>query len=292
MNILEELFGNLATFSEYVSGVDTSNSLDDLKAPARTARKRIESVITAKVFTAILSSEDEDLLDALRMAMANMTLSVQLVFDVINRRKSDIDVYKYELEGMKRSYMENYYNAMDSLVQQLMCAETEDDDTISPAALWKKARYCTVLSQCQIQTADEFDTIYPIDLSYLFFFRIVPLQKECLDERLGAYFSKTEDEQIVGMLKLALAKKTIAKALRRFDILEFPPVIRNLFDDNTASRSGKDEHDAMTDLADRLEGEADDLTDSVDLMLTDESMADISSYSAYNKDDDVIVMAP
>ena len=40
--------------------------------------------------------------------------------------------------------------------------------------------------QLKVDTADEFDEIYPIDLSYLFFFRCVPLQKEVLDESICA----------------------------------------------------------------------------------------------------------
>lgn len=291
MNVLSELFDNLASFAEYAPGLETSNSLDDLQSSGRTAKKRVESVISVPVYAAIIASEDETLLDALRSAVANMTLSVQLVFDTINRRKAEVDVYKYELEGMRRSYTENYFNAMDTLISTLMSTDPDENDTDSPAALWRKARYFKLLDSCQIKSADDFDTIYPIDLSYLFFFRTVPLQKETLDERLSVYFDKTDDDRILAMLHLALAKKTIAKALRRFDVLEFPPTIRNLFDDNTASRNGKDEHDNALTLADRLDAEADQLLENVDMLLDGET-TDFASFAAYNTQDDIIVMAP
>ena len=291
MNHLTELFDNLATFMEYAPGVEASNSLDDLQASGRTARKRVESVISAPVYTAIISRGESPLLDALRSAVANMTLSVQLVFDTINRRKAEVDVYKYEVEGMRRSYTENYFNAMDTLISTLMEGEPTDDDADSPESMWRKARYFRLLDTCKIKSADEFDTIYPTDLSFLFFFRTVPLQKETLDERLGSYYDKTSDGRILAMLNLALAKKTIAKALRRFDILEFPPTIRNLFDDNTASRSGKDEHDGAIQLADRLDAEADALIENVDMLL-DGGTTDFASYAAYNTQDDIIIMAP
>lgn len=291
MNVLSELFDSLSAFSEYAQGVETSNSLDDLQSSGRTAKKRVESVISAPVYAAIISGKDDTLLDALRSAVASMTLSVQLVFDTINRRKSGTDVYKYELEAMRRAYTENYFNAMDSLISTLMTTQPSEDETESPAAKWREARYFRLLDSCQIRSADDFDVIYPIDLSYLFFFRTVPLQKETLDERLAAYYEKTEDERILAMLNLALAKKTIAKALRRFDILEFPPTIRNLFDDNTASRSGKDEHESALALADRLDAEADQLLENVDMLL-DDATTDFASNSAYNRDDDIIIMAP
>lgn len=289
MNVLTDLFSDLSTFTEYAQGVETSNSLDDLQASGRTAKKRVEGIISQPVYSAIVTGEDETLKDALRSAVANMTLSVQLVFDAVNRRKAGTDVYKYEIEAMRRAYTENYFNAMDTLI----CALTDGDDKTenSPAALWKQSRYCKQLAACRIRTADDFDSIYPIDLSYLFFFRTVPLQKETLDERLAAYYDKTEDAKLVAMLNLALAKKTVAKALRRFDILEFPPTIRNLFDDNKASRAGKDEHDSALALADLLDSEADQLLENVDMLL-DTNTTDFTSNSAYNRPEDIIIMAP
>lgn len=289
MNVLTDLFSDLSTFTEYAQGVETSNSLDDLQASGRTAKKRVEGIISQPVYTAIVNGEDDTLKDALRSAVANMTLSVQLVFDAVNRRKAGTDVYKYEIEAMRRAYTENYFNAMDTLI----CALTDGDDKTenSPAALWKQSRYCKLLAACRIRTADDFDSIYPIDLSYLFFFRTVPLQKETLDERLAAYYDKTEDAKLVAMLNLALAKKTVAKALRRFDILEFPPTIRNLFDDNKASRAGKDEHDSALALADLLDSEADQLLENVDMLL-DTNTTDFTSNSAYNRPEDIIIMAP
>lgn len=287
MNVLTDLFPDLSTFTEYAQGVETSNSLDDLQASGRTAKKRAEGIISQPVYAAIVENGDDTLKDALRTAVANTTLSVQLVFDAINRRKAGTDMYKYELESMRRAYMENYFNAMDTLIRALM----EGNGNDSPSALWKKSRYCRLLDSCRIKTADDFDAIYPIDLSYLFFFRTVPLQKETLDERLSAYYDKTEDEKPVAMLNLALAKKTVAKALRRFDILEFPPTIRNLFDDNNASRSGKDEHDNALALADLLDSEADHLLKNVDMLL-DTSTANFTSNASYNRPEDIIIMTP
>ena len=289
MNVIEELFGNLATFVEYAPGVDTNKAMVDYLPSARSARKNIESIISSAVYVAIVKSQQGDMLDALRAAMANRTLAAQLVFDLISRRKAGTDIYKYEIEGMQRAYMENYFAAMDNLIQQLMQGELKEG---SPAKLWKSARYSRLLDECQLRSADEFDLIYPIDLSYLFFFRTVPLQKECLDERLAAYFAKAKDkESVLPMLRLALAKRTVAKALRRFDMLEFPPTIRNLFADNKAARQGPHEHGNAEKLAASLEAEADNLLADADLLL-DERTVDACSYSRYNDSSDLIVMAP
>lgn len=294
-NVLVDIFKDFGTFSKYAPGVETNMDLNDLLSSGVTARKRVETIITAEVFNAIVANPDDALIESLRSAIANMTMASQLIFDSINRRKNNVDVYKYEIEGMKRSYMDNYYNAMDTIIRQLMSAEVKSEDTDSPAALWRKSRYYKIIGVCKIRTADEFDSIYPIDLSYFFFFRILPLQKETLDERLSAYYDRLTDdnrERIEPILTLALVKKTVAKSLRRFDILEFPPTIRNLFDDSHASRSGKDEHDAALDLADRLDLEAEELIANADTLLATDASVDFCSNSAYNRPDDKIIMLP
>lgn len=291
MNILVDIFKNFSTFSLYAPGVETNMDLNDLRSSGLTARKRIETVISRAVFDELLKEkEDSPLMEALRAAMANMTMANQIIFDSVNRRKSEVNVYKYELEAMKRSYMENYCNSIDTLVQ-LLSEPTEGEI----AELWRKTPYFPILERCEIKTMDQMDSIYPIDASYLYFFRTVPLQKETLDEVMSIYFEKLTDdnrERIRPILLLALVKKTIAKSLRRFDILEFPSTIRNLFDDSHASRSGKDESSAIFALADRLDREAEELLSNADTLLSSETVSDFCSNSAYNQPDDNIIMLP
>ena len=291
MNILLDIFKNFSTFSLYAPGVETNMDLNDLRSSGLTARKRIETVISRAVFDELLKEkEDSPLMEALRAAMANMTMANQIIFDSVNRRKGEVNVYKYELEAMKRSYMENYCNSIDTLVQ-LLSEPTEGEI----AELWRKTPYFPILERCEIKTMDQMDSIYPIDASYLYFFRTIPLQKETLDEVMSIYFEKlTNDnrERIRPILLLALVKKTIAKSLRRFDILEFPSTIRNLFDDSHAVRSGKDESSAIFALADRLDREAEELLSNADTLLSSETVSDFCSNSAYNQPDDNIIMLP
>ena len=291
MNILVDIFKNFSTFSLYAPGVETNMDLNDLRSSGLTARKRIETVISRAVFDELLKEKEDSLfMEALRAAMANMTMANQIIFDSVNRRKGEVNVYKYELEAMKRSYMENYCNAIDTLVQ-LLSEPTEGEI----AELWRKTPYFPILERCEIKTMDQMDSIYPIDASYLYFFRTIPLQKETLDEVMSIYFEKLTDdnrERIRPILLLALVKKTIAKSLRRFDILEFPSTIRNLFDDSHAARSGKDESSAIFALADRLDREAEELLSNADTLLSSETVSDFCSNSAYNHPDDNIIMLP
>ena len=278
-----------------------------LRGSAVAARKRIVAIIGNNTFSDIVNIEEEEsgIKDFLRAAMANLTLATQIIFDAVNRRKNDINLYKYEMEGMKRSYMENYFNAMDSLISELTEEISADDPADIRLAMedWRKTNYYKMLSKLKVDTADEFDEIYPIDLSYLFFFRCVPLQKEVLDESIGAYFDRLEQggeyqtfaefaQKALPMLKRALVKKTVAKALRRFDILEFPATIRNLFDDNTATRSGSDEASRALQLATQLDGEVEDPLHNVDMLLDAQEGNDFLSFSAENRPDDNMYLMP
>jgi hypothetical protein len=304
---LNQLFSSYAQFCNCAPGADTSSDFDSLQGSAVVASKRVVAIIGGSTFSDIVAIQEEDscIKDFLRTAMANLTLATQIVFDAVNRRKNDINLYKYELEGMKRSYMENYFNAMDSLISELAeeISPDETDDIRLVMEDWRETNYYKMLSKLKVDTADEFDEIYPIDLSYLFFFRCVPLQKEVLDESIGAYFDRLEKggedqtfaefaQKALPMLKRALVKKTVAKALRRFDILEFPATIRNLFDDNTATRSGSDEASRALQLATQLDGEVEDLLHNVDMLLDAQEGNDFLSFSAENRPDDNMYLMP
>ena len=304
---LNQLFSSYAQFCNCAPGADTSSDFDSLQGSAVVASKRVVAIIGGSTFSDIVAIQEEEscIKDFLRTAMANLTLATQIIFDAVNRRKNDINLYKYELEGMKRSYMENYFNAMDSLISELS-EEIVSDETADIRLVmedWRKTNYYKMLSKLKVDTADEFDEIYPIDLSYLFFFRCVPLQKEVLDESIGAYFDRLEKggedqtfaefaQKALPMLKRALVKKTVAKALRRFDILEFPATIRNLFDDNTSTRQGSDEASRALQLATQLDGEVEDLLHNVDMLLDAQEGNDFLSFSAENRMDDNMYLMP
>lgn len=280
MIILEELFKNLTEFRHYAPYSETNIEFKDLNSSASSARKQICIILSKEVYDIVLKKEGE-IHDALLTAMANLTLAKQLVFDVVKQRKSDVDIYKYEMEAMRRAYIENYFSGMDTLIQLL-----NKEDSLEE---WKNSRYCKLLSSLRIQTAEDFDFLYSIDLSYLFFFRIIPFQKEVLDEGLTGYFERAVDNQDIKYLLLhALAKSTIAIALRRLDILDFPCTIRNLFEDSKVMRYGTQEQERMLTLADQLLSEVQETLKKVDMLLSNNDSGIIDTETSFNAPDDKI----
>lgn len=275
--ILEELFTDVATLREYVPFMDSNVSFSELGSSAKSARKQVCVIITPEVYAAIIKEGNGDIFEELRTAVANLTLAKQVVFDAINRRKQEIDIYKHEQESMRRAYIENYYNAMDSLVQELEKSDFES---------WKDTRYKKILESLRIKTAPEFDELYPIDGSYLFFFRIIPFQREALDDYMNGYYSRvSEDDEskdsIYRKLDRCLAMYTVAKSLRQFDIIESPSTIRNLFEDSKAMRYGTQEQERIMSLSEQLKNEADQLLRDIDTILFNSEGGNVSTEESY-----------
>ena len=281
--ILKELFTDVADFRRYAPYVESNVTFEELNSSALSAKKQIVIILGRDVYREVSVKENQDgMKQALCSAMANLTLAKQMIFDVIKRRKDDIDIYKHEQEGMRRAYQDNYFNAMDTLIQLL----TEES-----SEAWKATRYYKSLESLKIRTADLFDALYPIDMSYLFFFRTVPLQQEALDDGIGGYFDRAEgNTDMLQALMRCLAKQTVAIALRRFDIIEFPPTIRSLFDDSTASRSGKDEQQHMLELAGQLAAEVKSSLADIDLILNSSSGGSVDTETSFNRPDDKIYL--
>lgn len=283
MNVLEELFIDVAQFHLYSPYAESNMNFKDLASSAMSAIKQVQSVISPDIYKKIAAGEDNDEKDALRSAVANLTLAKQLIFNVLSLRKSDVDIYKNEQEQMRRAYRDNYYNAMDTLLQLL-----DSDEE------WKETKTYKALENLKLKTTYEFDASYPIDNSFLYFFRCVPIQQEALDDYVSGYYELLPEKDQTNRRKLdrCLAKITVALSLRRFDILEFPSTIRNLFEDSKVMRYGTQEQERMLTLSDDLMSQALESLKNIDLSLSGNTDADIVTETSFNRPDDKIYLMP
>ena len=188
---LQPLFDSINQFSKYASGVDNSMSLPDYESAATPARKRLCNIITTGVYDAIVGQAGEAK-ELLRQAIANLTLYYDVPHYVQRKRRVEVEVYKNEAESLKRTYIDVFFSAVDSLLQYMNDAPEEE---VSKA--WKEAPYCSLLGQVKIKTAEDFNMLYPIDTSYLFFFRTLPIQNSIFIEVLSAYYERTDRKDLV-----------------------------------------------------------------------------------------------
>lgn len=267
MLVLNQLFPTLADFIEAAPGVEkTGVTFSSLNAVAISARKSITGVISGDIWNQIAGETDTDALMYLRSAWANRIMYGYNVFVTVgNRHEKKADTYKYELEAMRRLYIDNYHNAMDSLLHIL----SED-----PAYNWSDTWMARQMEGLRLRTVLDFESFYSIDTSYLYFIRTVPIQKKELLLTFNGYYEKLDAagrDDLLPNLDTALVYTIIARTLLQFDIIELPPTIRNYFDDNTLSRNGKDERDALTNMANDFLSDANKLLGNIDLALTDDS---------------------
>ncbi len=263
--ILQSLFSSLSDFARYASGADMSLPLPSLESSAVPAKKQVCNIISPGVYDLVIAS-DGQIKEAVRQAVANLTLFFDVPFYVQRKRTAGIEVYKNEAEGMKRSYIDTYYSAMDTI---LLLLDSSSGD-ISEA--WQQAPYCAIRDKVRIKTVEEFNLVYHIDNSYLFFFRTLPIQLELLDNMFFSYYDRLgQRADLLPRLDRALVMFIIATAIRRFDPIELPATIRNLFSDTTASRSGDKEQSRLLQLADELSSEAMSAVSLIDASLSESS---------------------
>lgn len=286
MSTIKEIFQTNIEFLEFVPGISAHLELKELNSSAISAKKQITSIITKDLWDIVKEEKTgaTDAFKSLATAFGNLIMHKALVFDIISKRSSgnEAEVYKYEFESMRRQYIDNYYNSMDSLIEVFTSDENYSDK-------WKDTREYKLLSDLEIKDTSEFNSYYGIDMSYLFFHRSIPLQREVLLDGMNDIFAKArEDEAFTDRLKLALAQLVVALALSRFDIIELPPTIRNLFDDQKSSRAGGDEQNRILSLASELRANATGIIQAVELALSDHSSPDLVSDTSFNQETDKI----
>lgn len=291
MTVLKQLFDDMAAMRQVVPGLESNLTFADLNASALTARKRVTDLIGGTLYESIVENKqtNTDMFEAMRTAIANYVARQHLVFDTITRRKDNIDVYKYELEEMERAYMDNYFSSMDTLMHLLSSDQNSG---------WSDTRLAKNLKSLPIQDAGRFDDLYPIDMSYLFFFRTVPLQREIFEENLSGLYGKveampeTERPILTNRLDRITARWTVALAMSRFDITEFPAVIKNLFSDSKAARSGQTVQQRLLQMAEELTAQCKSDLEALQMRLDADVSGNVITRTSFNEPDDKIFLAP
>lgn len=262
--ILNELFPTLADFREAAPNVSSTVTFQELNASAISVRKTIRDIISDTIWNIIIAESNTDARMYLSVAWANRIMCGQSIFVAVKgRHENKGDTYKYELEAIKREYIDNYHNAMDSLLDIL---------GKTPAYNWGNTWVANQMKDLKIKTVLDFQSYYYVDTSYLYFIRTVPIQKKELLLTFNSYYDKiAERADLLPNLNTALVYTILARTLQQFDIIELPPTIRNYFDDNTLSRNGKDEREAVNNMASGFLADAGTLLSNIDLALTDTS---------------------
>lgn len=292
---LIDLYTDINDFSGYVPGVVAGITFKDFSSKFPMALKHTSDLLSAPIVEALAKAEKDSAEGfALRSAIANKLMLSTITFQTVNRRAAGAqDVYKYEVEQMRREYIDAYFSAIDTLFEIASTSENYQD-------IWASSRYAKILQSIAIKSCQDFDDLYPIDRSFLFYFRTLPFQRELLLDQQGLYNKLAELEaaepdtidypQLTMQLQLATAKLVVAMAIERFDIIELPKTMRNYFDEQKVGRSGQSEFAEKSRLAKSLRSEAESSLTAVATALEPSRHATAGYISA--KEEDKIVFMP
>lgn len=285
--ILEQFFSTFRDFIDAIPGVDTASSFKSLESYARMAKKQICDIVTSDIFNTIASGNNTVLKGELGIALGYLSLYKYSPFSAVNARNAGKDVYKYEYEAMRNEYIDGYYAAMDSLLELLFTGELKDE--------WLKTQQASRITTLAIKSCAELNTYYPIDNSYLFFFRTIPIQEEHLDDSFNSLFERIKDKQredLTLKAKRALSQMIVATAIQRFDAMELPASIRTISslsgDQKFLKHKVPDEY-PMDKLAVDLIASATDMIRTIDSILENQDTA-IDSFDIVNNPEDKIYL--
>lgn len=247
------IFTDLEDFRSYAEGLQADTAYRQLHPSIRTTALEMEKIITKDAFEAIASGgwtpaateevpepsaiDLSDVKVALKVALAAGTMYRYQIFASVKRNGSDASLYKYQHEELKDNYIENYWKAMDDLLNWLDNNPTVAGYNSSPAYMERQ--------QLPVKNADEFERYFGINRSSFFYAKVLYLIRDSwktISARISGYET---NEAIMDAARKALCYTVMAKVVKRFDLTEFPRSLRFDYNHEYTRGSSTPSRDAL-----------------------------------------------
>ena len=247
------IFTDLEDFRSYAEGLQADTAYRQLHPSIRTTAMEMEKIITKAAFEAIASGswtptpteqtpepEAIDLSDvkvALKIALAAGTMYRYQIFASVKRNGSDASLYKYQHEELKDNYIENYWKAMDDILDWL--------DAHPTVAGYDQTATYTERQQLPVKNAEEFERYFGINRSSFFYAKVLYLIRDSWKTISPRIAGHEQDEAIMEAAKKALCYIVMAKVAKRFDLTEFPRSLRFDYNHEYSRGSSSPSRDAL-----------------------------------------------
>lgn len=246
------IFTDLDDFRSYADGLQADTVYRQLHPSLRATAMEMEKVITKNVFNALAApvetpadpepaaaaaepaaaaaepaaaqeatAQTPDLAEGrelLKIALAAGTLYRYQIFSTVKKAGSDAALYKYQHEELKATYIENYWKAMDELLDWL--------DANKSVGGWESSTDYTDRQALPVRSAEEFHHYFGIERSSYFYAKALYLVRDVWAKIRPAVIGHTENEKVMEAAKKALCYRVIAKVVMTWDLTEFPRSIR------------------------------------------------------------------
>lgn len=224
------IFQDLDDFRSYADGLQADTAFRQLLPSIRATAMEMEKVITKVAFDAITTvpvaqQGQEPPVDAfadgrelLKTALANGALYRYQIFATVKKAGSDAALYKYQHEELKASYVENYWKAMDQLLDWI--------DTYPDFPGLSETTYYEERQELPVRNAEEFHRYFGIERSSYFFAKALYLIRDCWAKLLPRVRGFEENEAVMDAARKAVCYHVIARVVKTWDLTEFPRSIR------------------------------------------------------------------
>lgn len=228
------IFDDLNDFRSYADGLQADTTYRQLHPSIRSTAMEMEKIITRTAFNAIASGswtaeptaenpepQAIDLSDGrelLKVALAAGTLYRYQIFATIKRAGSEASLYKYQHEELKATYIENFWSAMDELLNWL--------DEHAEVTGWDNSSDYTIRQSLPVRNAEEFNRYFGINRSSYFYAKALYLVRDAWTKLKGVVLGHTDNPAVMEPAKKALCYTVIAKVVNTWDLTEFPRSIR------------------------------------------------------------------
>lgn len=215
------IFSDLDNFRSYADGLQADTAYRQLHPSIRATAMEMEKILTKDIFetVACLTAVDQlPAVDLLKTALANGTMYRYQIFSTIKRAGSDAALYKYQHEELKATYIENYWKAMDELLDWL--------DAWPDFPGWAQTPYYTERQQLPVRSAEEFHHFFGIERSSYFYAKALYLIRDSWGKIKPRVRGYEANEDIMNAARKAVCYHVIARVVKTWDFTEFPRSIR------------------------------------------------------------------
>lgn len=247
------IFQDMDAFRGYAEGLQADTAYRQLAPSIRSTAMEMEKIISKATFEAIVAgswtpaaSEEvpapeaidcSEAKELLKIALAAGTMYRYQIFASIKRNGSDASLYKYQHEELKDSYIENFWKAMDDLLNWL--------DEHPDVAGYSNTEDYKARQGLPVKNADEFERYFGIGRSSFFYAKVLYLIRDVWTGLKPRVRGHETDAAVMEPAKKALCYTVIAKVVKRFDLTEFPRSIRFDYNHEYTKGSSTASRDAL-----------------------------------------------
>ena len=270
MNVITDIFLGIQQFRDVVPGVEASRELSEMEPAYEVACTRIQDVITTSIFDIIKAELTADpsgggmlqnALLYLQGAVGNFTMYQHLIFDVISKKKEDVDLYKNEVHAMSEAYLDNFANYMDRLLTLM-------DNNTGSFTGWTNTDAYNDRSVLILKSSKEFAKYYGTAGSAYFVMRTIYKQHEIIDDHILPRMKLTDiSGELEKPVKRFVAYSVVASAIRELDYSDLPKSLRNDLYAEQSKKQGYQEELVKEKIWKIYEAKADKYLREIDLIL-------------------------